>query len=255
MTLDKMVKLGNFDDIYHIQSVCEHGVPTFFDSAFTAAHLAVYTYGKVQKKSRFMNIPTFGAWGPISNVTTCVRGTAKSNLERLVRSSRQVINAMTNSDVKTFLLRMLEVSKSFVDAVVEIWTEEYTALTEHYTDDKLCWNFVCSCVQHVFQNEFESARSMLHNPDLKSSRVSLQVMWTALRIIGVQESFLRVGFKNHSSLASASSVEVEKMVETFGKKFESQETDMNDLKRKFKVVEGSANAALRASEKKSKANS
>lgn len=91
-------------------------------------------------------------------------------------------------------------------------------------------------------------------------------MWTALRTISVQESFLKVGFKNHSSLASAylrflltqyqtSSTEwqdVKKKVSTFSSKFESQENEMNDLKRKFKEVEGTANAAQKAWSKKGK---
>jgi len=98
---------------------------------------------------------------------------------------------------------MLDTSRAFVDAVFEFLTEEYTALSLHFPDEKVCWDFACSCVEHVFEYEFETARSVLRNPDLRSQRIGVQVMWTALRTIAVQESFLRVGFKNHSSLASA----------------------------------------------------
>ena len=266
LDLDKMVKLGKHDDVYHIQAACEHGVPSFFDCPTSSSQNAFYTDGKSGKKSRFRNIPSFDHWGAIGTVKTCVRNAAKSDLDRLVRSSRQEINLVSEPVMKTFLLNMLDTSRAFVEAVFEFLTEEYTAFTEHFPDDKICWDFACSCVEHVFKYEFETARSVLRNPDLRSNKAGLQVMWTALRTISVQESFLKVGFKNHSSLASAysrflltqyqtSSTElqdVKKKVSTFSSKFESQENEMNDLKRKFKVVEGTANAAHKASSKKGK---
>jgi len=183
------------------------------------------------------------------------------NLEGLVWSSRQNVNTVANSEVKTFLLNMLDTSRAFVDEVFEFLTEEYTALSLH-----LCWDFAFSCVEHVFKYEFETARSVLHNLDLRSQRIEVQVMWTALRTIAVQESFLRVGFKNHSLLASAYSrflltqyqtsaselQQVKKKVIAFASKFEDQDDAMADLKRKFKVVEGMANSAHKSSSKKKK---
>lgn len=61
--------------------------------------------------------------------------------------------------------------------------------------------FACSCMEHVFKYEFEAARA---NPDNVSNLgIHVKVLWQSLHTISVQESFLRVGFKNHSSLASA----------------------------------------------------
>jgi hypothetical protein len=263
LDLDKMVKLGNHDDVYHIQAACEHGVPSFFDSPAANAQSAFYSDGKAGKKSRFRNIPSFDSWGAIGTVKTCVRNAAKSDLDRLVRSSRQEINLMADPVMKTFLLNMLDTSKTFVEAVFDFLTEEFTSLSEHFPEDKVCWDFACSCVEHVFKYEFETARSVLRNPDLKSGKIGLQVMWTALCTISVQESFLKVGFKNHSSLASAYSrflltqyqtsaselQDLKKKVSTFSSKIESQESEMSDIKRKFKVVEGTANSAQKAGKK------
>jgi len=150
-------------------------------------------------------------------------------------------------------------------AVFEFLTEEYTTLSLHFPDEKVCWDFACSCVEHVFKYEFETARSVLRNPDL---RIEVQVMWTALRTIAVQESFLQVGFKNHLSLASAYShflltqyqtsaselQEVKKQVTAFASKFEDQDDAMADLKRNFKVAEGMANSAHKSSSKKKKSD-
>jgi len=265
---DKMSKLGTYDDVNHVEAACAHGVPSFFDGQAGGGHTSFYTTGKEGKKSRFRNIPSYAQWGPVGTVKTCVRNAARANLDRLVRSSRQNINTVVNSEVKMFLLNMLDTSRAFVDAVFEFLTEEYTALSLHFPDEKVCWDFACLCVEHVFKYEFEMARSVLRNPDLRSQRIGVQVMWTALRTIAVQESFLRVGFKNHSSLASAYSCflltqyqtpaselqEVKKKVTAFASKFEDQDDAMADLKRKFKVVEGMANSAHKSSSKKKKSD-
>ena len=82
-------------------------------------------------------------------------------------------------------------------------TEEYAALYTHFDDSALCWDFVCSCVEHVFKHEFEAVRAVVRNPDVVDDVISIKILWQSLRTIAVQETFMRVGLKNHSSLSSA----------------------------------------------------
>jgi len=155
----------------------------------TGGHTSFYTNRKEGKKSPFRNIPSYTQWGLVGTVKTCVRNATRSNLDRLVQSSRN-INTVVNSEVMMFLLNMLDTSRAFVDAVFEFLTEKYTALSAAFPDEKACWDFACSYLERVFKYKFELARSVLRNPDLHTQRIGVQIMWTALRTIAVQESFL-----------------------------------------------------------------
>jgi len=53
-----MTKLGNYDDVNHVEAACTHGVPSFFDGQAGGGHTSFYTNGKEGKKTRFRNIPT-----------------------------------------------------------------------------------------------------------------------------------------------------------------------------------------------------
>jgi len=109
-----MTKLGTYDDLNHVEAACAHGVPSFFDGQAGGGHTSFYTNGKEGKKSCFRNTPSYAQWGQVGTVKTCVRNAVQANLDRLVRSSRQNINTVANSEVKTFLLNTLDTSRDFV---------------------------------------------------------------------------------------------------------------------------------------------
>lgn len=158
---------------------------------------------------------------------------------------------------------MLDTSKEFVEAVFSFLTEEYSALAEHFDDGALCWDFACSCVEHVFKYEFEAARAVINNPDVGDKSIYPKVLWQSLRTIAIQESFLRVGFKNHSSLASAYSrflltqyqkaaqelAKVSKEAESAKCKFEEFSGALDNMDKRVRAAEGTANAARNAVEK------
>jgi hypothetical protein len=188
-------------DVYHILAASEHGLPDFFDAP-SSSH-KIYIDGKQGKKFRFGNIPSYAVWGPVGTVHETVRKQAEGSLTRLVRTKKLDLKEVRSPELRAFLLAMLEASKDFVEAVFTFLTEEHSALNDHFPDEGLCWDFACSCVEHVFKYEFEAARAIIHNPDVGNPALYPKVLWQALRTISVQESFMRVGFKNHSSLSSA----------------------------------------------------
>jgi hypothetical protein len=188
-------------DVYHVLAAAEHGLPDFFDAP-SSTH-KIYIDGKQGKKFRFGNIPSYTVWGPVGTFHETVRKQADGSLTRLVRTKKLDIKEVRSPELRAFLLAMLDSSREFVDAVFTFLTEEYSALSDHFPDEALCWDFACSCVEHVFKYEFEAARAVIHNPDVGNSALYPKVLWQALRTISVQESFMRVGFKNHSSLSSA----------------------------------------------------
>jgi hypothetical protein len=158
---------------------------------------------------------------------------------------------------RVFLLQMLDLSKEFVGAVFSFLTEEYAALYQHFDDSALCWDFACSCVEHVFKHEFEAARAVVRNPDVVDDSISIKILWQSLRTIAVQETFMRVGFKNHSSLSSAYSKflltqyqkaaadlsKVSKEVEMCKKLCADMAIKLDAVDKRARAAEGTANAA------------
>jgi outer membrane murein-binding lipoprotein Lpp len=123
-----------------------------------------------------------------------------------------------------------------------------------------------SCIEHVFKYEFEAARAVITNPDVGDPSINPKVLWQALRTITVQESFMRVGFKNHSSLASAYSrflltqyqqtalelSRVSKEAELYKSKIADLAGIVEALDKRMRAAEGTANAAKNAMERMSK---
>jgi uncharacterized protein YdcH (DUF465 family) len=119
---------------------------------------------------------------------------------------------------------------------------------------------------HVFKYEFEAARAVVNNPDGSDPAVRPRVMWQSLRTIAVQESFMRVGFKNHSSLSSAYSrflltqyqqtaaelLKMMKEVESNKRSFGEIKAAVDALEKRVKAAEGTANAAQNAVQKMKK---
>jgi hypothetical protein len=260
-----LAKVGNLNmaqsDVYNILAAAEHGLPDFFDPPSSASK--IYIDGKQGKKHRFSNIASYEIWGPVGTIKDAVRKRAETHLTRYVRTKRLELKLISHPDLRAFLSHMLDVSKDFVEAIFSFLTEEYSALAEHFGEGSLCWDFACSCVEHVFKYEFEAARAVVNNPDVSDPSVKSRVMWQSLRTIAVQESFMRVGFKNHSSLSSAysrflltqyqqSSAELVKMtkeVENNKRSFAEIKGTVDALEKRVKAAEGTANAAQNAVQK------
>jgi hypothetical protein len=248
-------------DVYNILAAAEHGLPDFFDPPASAGK--IFIDGKQGKKHRFNNIASYEIWGPVGTIKDAVRKRAETQLTRLVKTKRLELRAVQNADLRAFLTAMLDVSKDFVESVFAFLTEEYSALAEHFKDGSLCWDFACSCVEHVFKYEFEAARAVVNNPDVMDPSVKPRVLWQSLRTIAVQESFMRVGFKNHSSLASAYSrflltqyqqaaaelARLSKEVETSKRQHTDMSNAIEALEKRVRAAEGTANAAQNAVQK------
>jgi hypothetical protein len=246
-------------DVFHILASVEHGLPDFFDSPASASK--VYIDGRQgTKKHRFGNIGTHDIWGPIGADINSVRKRAENVLTRYLTTKKLLFGKDLHPELKALLLSMLEVSKSFVEAVFSFLTEEYAALYEHFGDGALCWDFACSCVEHVFKYEFEAARAVVTNPDVGDNEIGPKIFWQSLRTIAIQESFMRVGFKNHSSLSSAYSRFLLKQYQQTAldlgkatKTVELQQKLLVDLKgtvealdKRIRAAEGTASAANNA---------
>jgi hypothetical protein len=250
-------------DVYNILAGVEHGLPDFFDPPSSATK--VYIDGRQgTKKHRFGNIPSYDIWGPVGTDGFTIRKKAKGILTRLVTTRKNEIkDQVKNEKLQSFLLQMLDMSKDFVFAVFSFLTEEYAALYQHFDDSALCWDFACSCVEHVFKHEFEAARAVVRNPDVVDDSISIKILWQSLRTIAVQETFMRVGFKNHSSLASAYSKflltqyqrsagelsKVSREMEACRKMCVDMASRVEALEKRLKSAEGTANAAQNALQK------
>jgi hypothetical protein len=249
-------------DVYNILAGVEHGLPDFFDPPSSSTK--IYIDGKHGKKHRFGNIPSYEVWGPIGADGFTIRKKSKGVLARLVTTRKsEILEQVQHPKLQSFLLSMLDMSKEFVLAVFTFLTEEYAALFQHFDDGALCWDFACSCVEHVFKHEFETARAVVRNPDVVDDAISSKILWQSLRTIAVQETFMRVGFKNHSSLSSAYSrflltqyqktaaelTRVSKEMDSCKKLCSDMTSALESLEKRLKAAEGTANAAQNAVQK------
>lgn len=248
-------------DVYNILAAAEHGLPDFFDPPTAASK--IFIDGKQGKKHRFSNIASYEIWGPVGTLKDAVRKRAETQLTRYIRTKRLDLKVIKNPELRAFLINMLDLSKDFVEAVFSFLTEEYSALAEHFGDENLCWDFACSCIEHVFKYEFEAARAVVNNPDVADPGVKPKILWQSLRTISVQESFMRVGFKNHSSLSSAYSrflltqyqltaaelAKVTKELDSNKRSFSELRGAVEGLEKRMKAAEGTANAAQNAVQK------
>jgi hypothetical protein len=254
-------------DVYNILAGVEHGLPDFFDPPSSASK--IYIDGKQGKKHRFGNLPSYEVWGPVGADGFTVRKKATGALTRLVTTRKSEIKEQVKQEkLQAFLLSMLDMSKEFVTAVFAFLTEEYAALSQHFDDGSLCWDFACSCVEHVFKHEFETARAVVRNPDVVDDSISSKILWQSLRTIAVQETFMRVGFKNHPSLASAYSKflltqyqktagelnRVSKELDACTKICMNMAASVEALEKRLKAAEGTANAAQNAVQKLKRGN-
>jgi hypothetical protein len=187
---------------------------------------------------------------------------ALNQLDWIVASIQTDLSSKVhNSEMRGFLKAMLTHSSEFVRALFDYITNSYAELIETFTDSAQTWDFVCHCVEHIFSHEFNVARSILRVHDLKSQGFNERMLWTSLRTIVVQESFLAVGIANHSSLSGAYSkfllknsqssevVVMKRKLENMEVKVEAVNAKVAKFDARIKAAEGTANKAVNEASK------
>ena len=238
----------------------QNSVPPFFKG--TSKSSSLFTGDSVGAKHRLKGIPTYGFWGKPGSVDG-YRYQALNQLERIVASIHtDLASKVQNAEMRGFLRAMLNRSSEFVRALFEYITNSYAELIETFTDSAQTWDFVCHCVEHIFSHEFNVARSILRGHDLKSQGFNERMLWTSLRTVVVQESFLAVGIANHSSLSGAYSkfllknsqssevVVMKRKLENIEVKFEAMNAKVAKFDTRIKAAEGTANKAFEATKRK-----
>ena len=205
--------------------------PPFFKG--TSKSASIFTGDSVGAKHRLKGIPTYRFWGKPGSVDGYRYG-ALNQLDHIVTAIHTDLNhRVQNTELKGFFKAMLTHSQEFVWSLFEYITNSYAELIESFTDSEQTWNFVCHCVEHIFSYEFNVARSIMREHDLKSIGFNERMLWTSLRTVVVQESFLAVAISNHSSLSGTYSKFLLK---------NSQSSEVADMKRKLVGMEGKVEA-------------
>jgi outer membrane murein-binding lipoprotein Lpp len=238
----------------------QNSVPPFFKGNSKSSSL--FTGDVVGAKHRLKGIPTYGFWGKPGSVDG-YRYQALNQLDRIVASIHtDLASKVHNSEMCGFLRAMLNRSSEFVRALFKYITNSYAELIETFTDSAQTWDFVCHCVEHIFSHEFNVARSILRGHDLKSQGFNERMLWTSLRNVVVQESFLAVGIANHSSLSGAYSkfllknsqssevVVMKRKLENMEVKVEALNAKVAKFDTRIKAAEGTANKAANEATKK-----
>ena len=204
------------------------GVPPFFRGGPKAAGTPVYTGTGTGPKNRLKGIPDYAAWGNPGS-TDGIRYKALLELDRIVQSTRNDIQArVSDPTISQFLEHMLSRSHEFIRKLFDFITDTYASLIQTFENSTSTWDFVCHCVEHIFMHEFDVARSILRGHDVKSEQFNERMLWTSLRTVVIQETFLSKTFQNHDSLSGAYS--------TFLLK-NSQSAEVNSMKRKLEKME------------------
>lgn len=247
---DKAHKLNrSVKDLLHIQSSTLSGLPNFFDGSKSSK---IFMDGSIKgsKASVFSNIKSHDIWGPMGTPDNCVRVAAERALDSIkleyLNNPREGLDASVTVLLDAMLVRSVE----FVKAVFFFLSNEYATLKLYFSEGDKCWNFLCNCVKQVFSSEFHVARSVSSSADhMNCDGTNVNVIWTALRTISIQEDFLRVGFENHSGLSSAYSRFMlthmpNKAVTKLQTEMESTVKKVKGMEDKLIKVESLANSAL-----------
>ncbi|GFH61180.1 predicted protein [Chaetoceros tenuissimus] len=247
---DKAHRLNrSVKDLLHIQSSTLSGLPNFFDGSKSSK---IFMDGSIKgsKASVFSNIKSHDIWGPFGTPNNCVRVAAERALDSIkleyLNNPREGLDASVTVLLDAMLVRSVE----FVKAVFLFLSNEYETLKLYFSEGDKCWNFLCNCVKQVFSSEFHVARAVSSSADhMNCDGTNVNVIWTALRTISIQEDFLRVGFENHSGLSSAYSrfmlthmpnIAVTKLQT----EMESTVKKVKAAEEKLTKVEGLANSAI-----------
>ena len=62
---------------------------------------------------------------------------------------------------------------------------------------------MCYCVEQILTSEFDEARSFAGAMDLTDRQLYLRMLWSSMKFVEVQETFMKVGIPNHASLSGA----------------------------------------------------
>ncbi|GFH58769.1 predicted protein [Chaetoceros tenuissimus] len=180
----------------------------------------------------------------------CVRVAAERALDSIkleyLNNPREGLDASVTVLLDAMLVRSVE----FVKAVFLFLSNEYETLKLYFSEGDKCWNFLCNCVKQVFSSEFHVARAVSSSADhMNCDGTNVNVIWTALRTISIQEDFLRVGFENHSGLSSAYSRFMlthmpNKAVTKLQTEMEGTVKKVKAIEEKLTKVEGLANSAI-----------
>ena len=247
---DKAHRLNrSVKDLLHIQSSTLSGLPNFFDGSKSSK---IFMDGNIKgsKASVFSNIKSHDIWGPMGTPNNCVRVAAERALDSIkleyLNNPREGVDASVTVLLDAMLVRSVE----FVKAVFLFLTNEYETLKLYFSEGDKCWNFLCNCVKQVFSSEFHVARAVSSSADhMNCDGTNVNVIWTALRTISIQEDFLRVGFENHSGLSSAYSRFMlthmpNKDVTKLQTEMEGTVKKVKAMEEKLTKVEGLANSAV-----------
>ena len=259
-SINQMGSNINEADVQNAIAGNQNSVPPFFKG--TSKSSSLFTGDSGGAKHRLKGIPTYGFWGKPGSVEG-FRYQALNQLDRIVASIQTDLSSKVHdSEMRGFLKSMLTRSSEFVRALFDYITNSYAELIETFTDSSQTWDFVCHCVEHIFSHEFNVARSILRGHDLKSQGFNERMLWTSLRTVVVQESFLAVGIANHSSLSGAYSkfllknsqssdvAAMKRKLEKMEDKVESVNAKVTKFDVRIKAAEGAANKAFEATKKK-----
>lgn len=259
-SINQMGSNINEADVQNAIAGNQNSVPPFFKG--TSKSSSLFTGDSGGAKHRLKGIPTYGFWGKPGSVEG-FRYQALNQLDRIVASIQTDLSSkVQNSEMRGFLKAMLTRSSEFVRALFDYITNSYAELIETFTDSGQTWDFVCHCVEHIFSHEFNVARSILRGHDLKSQGFNERMLWTSLRTVVVQESFLAVGIANHSSLSGAYSkfllknsqssevAGMKRKLEKMDEKVEAVAAKVTKFDGRIKAAEGTANKAFEATKKK-----
>ncbi|GFH50736.1 predicted protein [Chaetoceros tenuissimus] len=247
---DKAQSLNrSMKDLLHIQSSTWSGLPNFFDGS-KSSKLFMDGNIKGSKASVFSNIKSHEIWGPMGTPNNCVKVAAERALDSIKLEYLNDPKEGLDASVAVLLDAMLVRSVEFVKAVFLFLTNEYETLKLYFSEGDKCWNFLCNCIKQVFSSEFHVARSVSSSADhMNCDGTNVNVIWTALRTISIQEDFLCVGFENHSGLSSAYSRFMlthmpNKAVTKLQTEMESMVKKVKAMEEKLTKVEGLANSAI-----------
>ena len=197
-----------------------------------------------------------GSTGSINGV----RYKALKVLENIRRKlSHEISLSVTSVEVRSFLEFMLMRSVLFIQNLFKYMTDSFYELQESFHDKEVTWDFILSCVEHIFTHEFATARTVMSGHDLNEDSHKHKIMWNALRTVAIQEQFINIGFENHYSLAGAyykfllknsqvnAVIKMRKKHEDLEKRHEVIEKLVKTLELRVKSAEGTASKALSGS--------
>jgi len=187
-------------DVHNAAAANHTGVPSWFHGSSKSVSVYTGTGKEIQFKGGAATHESWGEPGAIDGM----KYKALKSLGVVVTAIRyDTGQEIRNPTIRAFLESMQERSQAFIAAIFSYTTDAFFELQSTFKDKTVTWDFVYSCVEHIFTHEFDVARSILRGHDVKAAGFNQIMMWTCLRTVVVQETFLAVGIANHPSLSGA----------------------------------------------------